>query len=139
MNDPAQHTSRPRGVSEILSSASDQVLGVLAAPFFDGEGWHEATPVVKAGIAEAGSVHVSARHTDPPYRADITLDVRTDFEAPDDVSYHVRGRCEISREGEGSSQHCEFTFGATIAPDGLLTINAPLLRAELAAAIRALG
>lgn len=139
MSDQAQHGGRPRGVTEILNSATEQVLGVLAAPFFDGEGWHEASPVVKAGVAEAGTAHITARHIDPPYRADITLDVRTDFDSPDDVRYHVRGHCEISRGNAGATQQVEFTFGAAIASNGLLDIDAARLGAELASAIRSLA
>ena len=139
MSDPRQHTGHPRGVSDILKNVSEQVLGVLTVPFFDGDGWREVTPVVKSGIAEAGTLRVSASHLNPPYRADITLDVRTDLESPADARYQIRGRCEVSRGSEGSSQHCEFALRVTIAADGLLAIDAEQLRAEMAAAIRSLG
>jgi hypothetical protein len=98
-----QHTAHPRGVHDILEVVSKQVLSALALPFFDGEGWSEVTPVVKAGIAEAGTVHVSARHLEPPCRADITLDVRTDLESPVDARYQIRGRCEISCGERGTA------------------------------------
>jgi hypothetical protein len=134
-----RHTVHPRGVSEILEAVTAQVLEALALPFFDGEGRHELSPAVKAGIAEVGTVHVSAHHLDPPFRADITLDVRTDLESQTDARYQIRGRCEISRGGEASSPHREFALGVTIAADGLLAIDVAQLRAEMADAIRSLG
>jgi hypothetical protein len=130
------HTGHPRGVSAILETLRAQVLGALALPFFDGESWHEVSPVVKAGVAEAGTVHVAARHIDPPYSADVTLDVRTDLEAPGDARYQIRGRCAMSREG--ISERRDFGLGVTIDDDGLVTLDSAHLRAEMAEAIRLL-
>lgn len=143
MNDPLSgivehHTAHPRGVRDILDVVSEQVLGALALPFFDGDGWSEVTPAVKAGIAEAGSVHVAARHLEPPHRADITLDLRTDLESPVDARYQIRGRCAITR-GERSPQHREFALGVAIAADGLVVIDVEQLRAEIAVAILSLA
>jgi hypothetical protein len=131
------HTGHPRGVSAILEALRAQVLGALAVPFFDGKGWDDVSPVVKAGVAEAGTVHVFARHRDPPYCAEITLDVRTDLEARDDARYQIRGRCAISREG--TSEHRDFGLAVAIDDDGLVTIDVAQLRAEMADAIGSLG
>jgi hypothetical protein len=132
-----EHTGHPRGVSAILEALRAQVLGALAVPFFDGKGWHDVSPVVKAGVAEAGTVHVLARHLDPPYSADITLDVRTDLEARDDARYQIRGRCVMSRGG--TPEHRDFGLTVAIDDEGLVTVDIAQLRAEMADAIRLLG
>jgi hypothetical protein len=134
-----RHTQHPHATREILEAVKAQVLEALALPFFDGPRHEDHSPIVKVGFAEAGSVQISVSHREPPYRADVTLDVRTDFESPHGSRYRIRGRCEITRDVGRPSPHREFAVRISINDDGSVTVDVTQLRAEMASAIRSIG
>lgn len=134
-----QHTSHPRPVSEILEDVKNQALTALALPFFDGGTDNDSAPIIKVGVTEAGTVHISARRVHPAYHTDLTLYVRSDVDSADGGHYQVRGSCEMSCDAEEPPVHREFAIGVTIGDDGFLTIDVAQLRAEMARAIREFG
>ena len=134
-----RHTEHPHATREILEAVKAQVLEALALPFFDGARVEERSPIIKVRLAEAGNIQISACHREPPYRADVTLDVRTDRESAHDCRYRIRGRCEITRDVGGPSPHREFAVGMSVNDDGSVTVDAAQLRAEMAGAIRSIG
>jgi hypothetical protein len=135
-----RHTSRPRTIADVLNDVTQQALAAFDMPFFDGGGASNCEPILKAGSAEAGTVHISAQRHDPPYRAELTLYVRSDLVPPDDAHSHVRGRCSMSRNNtDAAPLHHDFAIAVAIGDDGTLTIDVAQLRAELAEAVRAFG
>jgi hypothetical protein len=134
-----RHTVHPRAVNDILGAVRDQIVEALTLPFFDGGGGQDTSPVIKVGIAEAGNVHVSARHLDPPYRAEVTLYVRSDLESGTSGRYQIRARCEMACDAEQPALHRDFAVGVAIGDDGSVTIDVAQLRAEMADAIRSIG
>jgi hypothetical protein len=134
------HTDHPRAVPDILDSVKEQALAAFALPFFDGDTASSSEPIIKVGLAEAGTVHISAQRLDPPYRADLMLYVRTDVESETDGHYEVRGRCELSRDVEAEPRkHHDFAVGVSVNDDGSVTLDVPQLRAQLIQAIRNFG
>lgn len=132
-----RRTSHPRAVAEILNEVTEQALAAFDIPFFDGDSGANSEPILKAGTAEAGTVRISAQRHDPPYRAELTLYMRSDTESAGDAHSHVRGRCSMSRGiADAAPRHHDFAIAVAIADDGSLTIDVVQLRAELAQAVR---
>jgi hypothetical protein len=135
-----RHTSRPRAIADVLHDVTEQALAAFNIPFFDGDSGANREPILKVGKVEAGTVHITAQRHDPPYRAELTLYVRSDLESRDDAHSHVRGRCSMSRGvSHAEPLHLDFAIGVAIADDGSLTIDVAQLRAELAEAVRVFG
>jgi hypothetical protein len=108
-------------------------------PFFDAGTGEDRTPIIKVGMAEAGTVHISASHRDPPYHVGLTLYVRSDVDSANAANYEIRARCEVSCEAEHPALHTDFAIGVTVGEDGSVTIDIAQIRTEIADAIRSFG
>jgi hypothetical protein len=132
-----RHTSHPRAIAEVLDDVTQQALAAFAIPFFDGGSSANSEPILKIRTAEAGTVRIAAQRHEPPYRAELTLYLRSDLESPDDTYSQVRGRCSMSRGiADAAPLHYDFAIGVAISDDGSLTLDVEQLRAELAEAVR---
>jgi hypothetical protein len=135
--DVETHISNPRGVRDILAEVRDQALGAFAGPFFDGDGSVDTSPVVKVGITESGTVHISVQRVEPSLQAEVTLFLRSDFDAPADCRYRLHGQCEIARVDAHPHIQREFAVPIEVDVDGALSVDVIALRTELAHTIRA--
>jgi hypothetical protein len=132
------HTFNPRAVREILAEVRTQALSAFAGPFFDGDGSVDTPPVVKVGITESGTVRISAQRVEPSLLAEVTLFLRSDFNASGDCCYHLHGHCQIARLDTEPHIQRDFTIPITVGGNAPLAIDLTALRAELAHTIRAL-
>ena len=143
MNDPPAradletYTADPRAVREILAEVRDQALRAFDGPFFDGDGAVDTPPIVKVGITESGTVHISAQRLEPSLLAEVTLFLRSEFGASAECSYHLHGHCEIARLDAEPHIQREFAVPLEMGENGTLAINVTALRTELAHSIRA--
>ena len=135
--DVETHTSNPRAVRDILAEVRDQALSAFAGPFFDGDGSVDTPPVVKVGITESGTVHISVQRIDPSLQAGVTLFLRSDFDTSADCRYHLHGQCEIARVDAQPQIQREFAVPIEVGVDGTLSVDVIALRTELAHTIRA--
>jgi hypothetical protein len=131
------HTVNPRAVREILAEVRDQALSAFSGPFFDGDSVVDSPPVVKVGISESGTVHISAQRVEPSLLAEVTLFLRSDFNASAECCYHLQGHCEIARLDAEPHIQREFVVPLEVGENGTLAIDVTALRTELAHAIRA--
>jgi hypothetical protein len=136
-DEPETYTANPRAVCEILAEVRDQALRAFSGPFFDGDGAVDTPPIVKVGITESSTVHISAQRVDPALRAEITLYLRSDFDASAECRYHLHGHCEVARLDAEAHIQREFAVPLELAADGVLAIDVMALRTELAHSIRA--
>jgi hypothetical protein len=132
------HSSNPRAVREILAEVRSQALSAFAGPFFDGDGAVDTPPVVKVGITESGTVRISAQRVEPSLLAEVTLFLRSDFNAAGDCCYHLHGHCQIARLDAEPHLQRDFTLPIEVHGDAPLAVDLTALRAELAHAIHAL-
>jgi hypothetical protein len=116
----------------------DQALGTLTGPFFDGDGVVDTPPIVKVGITESGMVRISAQRVEPSLLAEITLFLRSDFDASAECCYHLHAYCEIARLDAEPHIQRDFAIPLDVGEDGRLAIDVTALRTELAHSIRAL-
>jgi hypothetical protein len=130
-------TANPRAVRDILAEVRDQALSAFSGPFFDGDGGVDTAPVVKVGITESGTVHISAQRVEPALLAEITLYLRSDFDASAQCCYHLHGHCEIARLDAQPHIQREFAVPLEVGEDGALAIDVTALRTELAHTIHA--
>jgi hypothetical protein len=135
--DVETHTSSPRGVRDILAEVRDQALSAFAGPFFDGNGSIDTPPVVKVGITESGTVHISVQRVEPALQVEITLFLRSDFDTSAGCRYHLHGQCEIARVDAQPHIQREFAVPIEVGVDGALSVDVSALRTELAHTIRA--
>jgi hypothetical protein len=131
------YTANPRAVREILAEVRDQALGAFSGPFFDGDGAVDTPPIVKVGITESGTVHISAHRVEPSLLVEITLFLRSEFDALAECRYHLHGHCQIARLDAEPHIRSEFAVPLEIGADGTLAIDVTALRTELAHSIRA--
>lgn len=131
-----EHTTHPQPVRDILDDVLQQATAALSEPFFDGHKETTVEPVIKIGVAEAGTVRITAERLEPPYHAVFTLYVRSDLRSTSDGRYEVRGRCELSRGKMETTSQSDFAVGVAIDRDGMVALDVERLRAELAQAIR---
>ncbi len=136
--DAETYTGDPRAVREILAEVRDQALSAFSGPFFDGDGAVDTAPIVKVGITESGTVHISAHRVEPSLLAEITLHLRSEFATSSECSYHLHGHWEIARADAAPHMRQEFTVPLETGEDGALVIDVAALRTELAHSIRAL-
>lgn len=125
----------------VLERLRQQLTEALSLPFFDGGASIDVTPVTKRALAEAGSATIVARRREPAYEATVALDVRSDHAHADEdqtgryqVAVRAHLRCEDVRGR--AERHVEVTVREI---DGTLELDVPHLRAEMAAAIHAMG
>lgn len=133
------HTPRRRELHDILDDIKGQASSAMRTPFFDAGVDEASEPIVQRGAVEAGTIRVSARHADPPYRANLTIYVRSDKEATPAGHFHVQARCEVSSDMQKPPLRREFTIGLKVADDGTQTIDVEQLRREMADTIRTFG
>ena len=135
-NEVETHTTHPRAVREILAKVRDQVITAFDASFFDGDGSVDTAPIVKVGITESGTVHISAQRIAPALEANVTLFLRSDFDALGNCCYHLHGRCEIAPTDAEPHVEREIAVPIETGADGALAIDVTALRTELAHTIR---
>jgi hypothetical protein len=134
-----RRTPARRKLPDILAEVKKQGIDALMLPFFDGGIGDHSEPIVRSGVSEAGTVHVSAHRVEPPYRADLMMYVRSDIDSPHAGNFQVRARCEVSSDAQKPRLHRAFPIGVKIADDGTNTIDVVRLRAEMADTIRSFG
>ncbi|HEY5341122.1 MAG TPA: hypothetical protein VIK27_08870 [Candidatus Aquilonibacter sp.] len=134
-----RRTPARRKLPDILDEVKKQAIDALMLPFFDGGVGDHSEPIVRSGVSEAGTVHVSAHRVEPPYRAHLTMYVRSDIESPHAGNFQVRAHCEVSSDVQKPSLRRAFPIGVNIADDGTHTIDVARLRAEMADTIRSFG
>jgi len=131
-------SSNPRAVREILAEVCSQARSAFAGPFFDGDGSVDMPPVVKVGITESGTVRISAQRVEPALQAEVTLFLRSDFDASGDCCYHLHGHCQIARLDAEPHIQRDFTLPLEVDGNTPLAVDLTALRTELAHAIQAL-
>jgi hypothetical protein len=130
-------------LGEVLESLRVQLLETMALPFFDAGSMLETTPVTKAAQSETGAVTIIARKHEPAYEATVSVEVRCDHgktgdRAPDAGGYEVRARAHLRRTDHGRLTEREVAV-VVREIEGRLQLDGPLLRDEMAAAIRSIG
>ena len=129
-------------LGSVLERLREQLVEALSLPFFDGGSSVEMTPVTKHALSEAGAATIVARKREPAYEATVALEVRSDHDATADVA--ETGRYQVAARGhlrcEDARGRTEREVGVTVHEiEGTLRLDVSHLRAELAAAIRAIG
>ncbi|HEV3089315.1 MAG TPA: hypothetical protein VGX96_19070 [Candidatus Elarobacter sp.] len=128
-------------LGRVLDALREQLIDAMSVPFFDGGSSVETTPVTKRLHSEAGGATIVARKREPAYEATVDLQVRSDHDEPADsdggryqVAAHAHLRCDDAR---GPMEREVEVVVREI--DGTLQLDVLHLRAEMAAAILAIG
>ncbi len=70
-----QPTAQAHTIREVLEGLQSQALDALALPFFDSGTNAEIVSIRKSELSEAGELHVFGRRREPPYRANLIIEV----------------------------------------------------------------
>jgi|SRR5260370_138816 len=144
-HDDVSHFRAPHApaLGVVLEQLRRQLVEAMRIPFFDAGIGVESVPVTKHLLSEMGAVTIVARKREPAYEAVVSIEVRCDHAEPaddaaDTGAYSLRARAHVSCEdGRGRSERGVAVTVREI--DGHLQLDAPLLREDLAAAIRSIG
>jgi hypothetical protein len=136
---PTEHAP-PLGT--VLDGLREQLLEALALPFFDGGSSVQMTPVTKHALSEAGAATIVARKREPVYEATVALEVCSDHQSAADRAetgrYQVSARAHLRCEDAGGRRHRDVRVTVQEI-GGSLQLDVPHLRAEMTAAIHAIG